>query len=235
MIRIKIAGLSIGIDNKYSFIEKLARDYLTDEPELFTVEALENEIRREGEQTPGQSYPDGYLESVVVYRKIAERLPDFDAFVFHGAVLNMGGVAYAFTARSGVGKTTHTKLWHTAFADKVHYLNGDKPIIRFIDGIPYACGTPWKGKEGYGVNEIAPLGGIAFLKRGEKNEAYEVGEDRIVTFLMGQIYIPKRADGAVKVMRLANRLVGAVRLVELKCNMDVEAAHVSYAAMSKKD
>ncbi|MBQ8371503.1 MAG: hypothetical protein IJX38_02300 [Clostridia bacterium] len=235
MIRIMIAGLSVGIDNRYGYIERMAQDYLTDRPAVFTVRADEEEIRREGEQTPEQRYPDGYLESIVVYRKIAERLPEFDAFVFHGAVLNMDGVAYAFTARSGVGKTTHTRLWHTAFGDRVHYLNGDKPIIRFIDGVPYACGTPWKGKEGYGTNEMAPLEGIAFLKRGEHNEAYEVGEDKIVTFLMGQIYIPKRADGAMRVMRLANRLVGSVRLVELKCNMDVEAAYVSHAAMSKKD
>lgn len=231
MIRIKIAGLSVGIDNRYDYIERLAKDYLTDEPPVFTVRATDEQIRKEGECTE-YDFSDGYLESIVVYRNIAERLPFYDAFVIHGAVLNLDGEAYAFTAKSGVGKTTHTRLWLDRFGKRVHYLNGDKPIIRFFDGVPYACGTPWKGKEGYGVNERAPLRAIAFLGRGAENTASEVPPDSVVTRLVTQMYLPKAdARATVATMRLADRLVGCVRLVELKCNMDPSAAEVSYMAM----
>ena len=137
MITIKVAGLAIGIDNRFEYITRLAADYLTDEPPLFTVRATEEDIAEEARMTDVR-FPDGYLESIVSYRKIAEILPTYDAFVFHGAVLNYGGHALAFTAKSGTGKTTHTRLWLSEFGDKVHYLNGDKPIIRFIDGVPYA-------------------------------------------------------------------------------------------------
>ena len=231
MITIKVAGLAIGIDNRFEYITRLAADYLTDEPPLFTVRATEEDIAEEARMTDVR-FPDGYLESIVSYRKIAEILPTYDAFVFHGAVLNYGGHALAFTAKSGTGKTTHTRLWLSEFGDKVHYLNGDKPIIRFIDGVPYACGTPWRGKEGYGVNEMAPLHALAFLERGVENSAVPIPSEEVVTFLLTQMYMPRTSPtAAVLSMRLADRLTRTVRLVRLKCNMDPSAAHVAFSAM----
>ncbi|MBR5449286.1 MAG: hypothetical protein IKV43_04775, partial [Clostridia bacterium] len=120
MITIKVAGLAIGIDNRFEYITRLAADYLTDEPPLFTVRATDDDIAEEAKMTDVK-FPDGYLESIVAYRKIAEILPSYDAFVFHGAVLNYDGRAVAFTAKSGVGKTTHTRLWLSEFGEKVHY------------------------------------------------------------------------------------------------------------------
>lgn len=230
MIVIKIADIPIGIDNKFPHITHIAKDYLTDETPLFTVFATDGDREREREVSE-ESFSDGYLESVVVYRKIAEQLPTYDAFVFHGAVLNVDGKAYAFTAKSGVGKTTHTRLWLNEFGDRVHYLNGDKPIIRFIDGVPHAFGTPWRGKEGYGVNESAPLSAITLLGRGVDNSAREIAASDSVMKLMGQIYIPKDPRAALLTMRLADRITKTVKFVELKCNMEPEAAHVAYAAL----
>ncbi len=233
MFNIKIAGLTVGIDNRFEYVVRLARDYVTDGIPDFTVRASAEEILKEGKSSDTQ-FPDGYLESIVVYRKIAEKLPEYDGFVFHGAVLNLDGAAYAFTARSGVGKTTHTRLWMDRFGERVHYLNGDKPIIRFIDGVPYACGTPWRGKENYGVNERAPLRGIAFLSRGEENSAEAVPADAVVTRLMSQIYLPRASGTLIKTMKLADRLIKSVELVDLKCNMNISAADVAYSALCGK-
>lgn len=233
MFNIKIAGLTVGIDNRFEHVVRLARDYMTDGIPDFTVRASEEEILKEGQSSDTQ-FSDGYLESIVVYRKIAEKLPEYDGFVFHGAVLNLDGEAYAFTARSGVGKTTHTRLWMERFGERVHYLNGDKPIIRFIDGVPYACGTPWRGKENYGVNERAPLRGIAFLSRGEENSAEAVPADAVVMRLMSQIYLPRASGTLIKTMKLADRLIKSVELVDLKCNMNISAADVAYSALCGK-
>jgi hypothetical protein len=229
MITVKLAGLSIGIDNRFDYIEKYARDYLTDEPPIFTVSVSDTELEREAAMSDDEHTP-GYLESIAAYRKIAERMPEFDAVVFHGAVLSHGGNAYAFTARSGVGKTTHTKLWISTLKD-VHYLNGDKPIIRLIEGVPYAFGTPWRGKEGYGVNESAPLRAIALLNRGEKNTAEVIEAKDGAMRLMSQIYISRNPMTVALTMRVADRIARAVRFVELRCNMEPEAAIVASEAM----
>lgn len=230
MIRIKLADITIGIENKYTYVEQLCSDYLTDEEPLFTVSATEEELLREREANEIKT-SRGYVESIVIYRKIAERLPAFDAVVFHGAVLNYCGSAFLFTAKSGVGKTTHTRLWLSRFGDKVHYLNGDKPIIRLIDGKPYVFGTPYKGKEGYGVNESAPLCGIVFVERGEVNETFSIAPEQAVLKLVTQLYVPKRGTEAVKALSIADSLIGGVRLVGLRCNMDIEAAEVAHRAL----
>lgn len=233
MLVIKLADLVIGIENKYGLIERQVRDYITDEMPTFTVTVTDEDIEREGAMAE-EEYTPPYLEFIAAYRKIAERLPEYGAVVFHGAVLNLDGEAYAFTAKSGVGKTTHTRLWLSTFGERVHYLNGDKPIIRMIDGVPYAFGTPWRGKEGYGINESAPLRAIALLERGVENSAEQITAKDGVTRLMKQIYLPKNSPAAVALtMRVASAIATSVRFVELKCNMDPEAARVAASAMIK--
>ena len=190
----------------------------------------------EERELSGTDYSNGYYESIVAYRKIAERLPEFDAFVFHGSVLSVGDEkAYIITANSGVGKTTHTRLWLSEFQGEAHVLNGDKPIIRIIDGKTYACGTPWQGKENYGCNEILELSGISFLERGEVNRARDITPTEAVTRFMSQIYLPKSNLAALsKTMRLADKVIRGTHLVALECNMNPEAAHVCRAALLNK-
>ena len=229
MITVKIADIPFGIENRYEYIETIAKDYVTSDTPVLTVSATDSDIAREREIS-GADLPCGYLESTVVFRKIAERLPEYDAVVFHGAVLAKGGRAYAFTAKSGVGKTTHTRLWLSEL-DDVYYINGDKPVIRLIDGVPYAFGTPWRGKEGYGTNECAPLAAIALLERGEQNTAEVIKAEDGTVRLVKQIYIPTSPTSAALTMRVADRIISSVRFVELRCNMDTEAARVAARAM----
>ena len=232
MIKIKIANLAIGIENRFHHIERLAQDYFTDEEPIFTVSVTDSEIEDE-RKISETDCQDGYYESIVAYRKIAEKLPEYDAFVFHGSVIAMNGEAYIITAHSGVGKTTHTRLWLSEFSDEASILNGDKPILRIMDGKVYACGTPWQGKEGYGKNEILPTRGIAFLYRGDKNRAYEMPTNEAVTRFMSQAYLPKQSKAMLlKTMQLADKVIKGVRLVHLECNMEPEAAHICRAALT---
>lgn len=233
MLKICIAGITVGIEHRYKHVERISRDYITDGEPTFTVSATDREIEEERSRELTELH-DGFIESTVIHRKIAERLSDFDAFLFHGAVLEVDGSAYAFTAPSGTGKTTHTRLWLECFGERVRYVNGDKPIIRFIDGVPYAFGTPWLGKEGYGANISAPLAGIVHLKRGKTNSARVLEFDDISTVLLSQIYIPRSPLAAARTLALVNRLSSCVKLIELKCNMEKDAPLVSARALGVK-
>ena len=193
------------------------------------MESTEDKIKAEAAQS-AEEYPDGYLESIVLYREIAEKLPFYSAFVFHGAVIAVDGKAYAVTARSGVGKTTHLRLWQEVFGDKVHVLNGDKPIIRIIEGEPYACGTPWRGKERYGVNEMLPLCGIGFLERAEENSAERIEVGEALMKFMTQIYVPKERSAATIALGTADRVLNAVPLIRIRANMKPDAAITAYKA-----
>lgn len=235
MITIKIAELPIGIENRFEYTKDMSLDYLTDDKPIFTVTPTEEDIKRE--RSLGESdFSDEYFERLVAYRHIAEVMPAYDGFLFHGSVIELSGKAYIFTANSGVGKTTHTRLWLSEFPNDVSIINGDKPIIRFIDGIPCACGTPWQGKENYGKNVIKPIGGVAFLSRGTENRAYPITADEAVMRFMSQIYLPKRSPAMLSAtLRLADKMLKSVNLVHLECNMEPEAAHVCRKALLKTD
>ena len=231
MITIKIAGLPIGIDNKYPRVELMSKDYLTDEEPLFVVSVDEDDIKQEKINTSTE-YPISYYESIIAYRKISEKLPEYDAFLFHGSVIELNGQAYIITAHSGVGKTTHTRLWMSEFAGEAEVLNGDKPIIRIVDGVAYACGTPWQGKENYGKNMMCPVAGFAFLSRAEKNRASVIDTADAVIRFMSQIYLPKKSKVMLaKTLTLADKVLKSARLVHLECNMEPEAAHVCRGAL----
>ena len=161
-------------------------------------------------------------------------LPKYGALVFHGAVIATDIEAYAFTARSGVGKTTHINNWLRAFGGDIHILNGDKPILRKIGGKICACGTPWQGKENMGVNEIKPLKAIAFLSRSEKNRAAKVGASSVLMPFMTQIYIPNSEREADLALALAADILESAELYSLGVNMDIESAMVARAAFDGK-
>jgi hypothetical protein len=235
MIKIEIANLSVALENKYPFIEEFARDYICEGTPDFSVSVSDDKINNERMTAGGKRLSDGYLESICLYREIAERLPDYDAFVFHGCVLAFDGAAYLIAAQSGVGKTTHARNWLSFFKSSVHILNGDKPVIRIIDGVPYACATPWRGKENYGVNEKLPLKSIVFLERGSENLAFPISKSDALTKFMKQIYIPRENKlSLVKTMRLADKILGMAKLFAFACTKEEDSARVLYDALIKE-
>lgn len=83
----------------------------------------------------------------------------------HASVIKRNGKAYMFLGHSGTGKSTHSRLWMSAFPD-AQLLNDDNPIVR--DGIVY--GSPWSGKTPCYHNDQAPIAGIVLLHQAPKNE-----------------------------------------------------------------
>ena len=234
MVKLDIAGLTVGIEHRYGYLPVLCRDYLAPQEKepIFTVCPTQAELDAEGALSEPR-LPDAYLESVVAYRKIAEKLPSYGAMVFHGAVVVLDGRAYAFTARSGVGKTTHLRLWLKAFGERAYVLNGDKPVLLWKDGRAYICGTPWKGKENLGEGGILPLSGIGFLQRGEKNEAGPMAASDALARFLTQVYMPKNGEALLQTMSLCDQVLSSVPLLSMRCNMDIEAAHVVEAGFCK--
>ena len=233
MIKIKIADFVIQIDNKYDFIEKQCAQYLTDEEnvDLF-VSCTSEEMEKEKASSP-YPFPDGYIESLCVYRSICLEIVKSDAILVHSAVIEVDGNAYAFLARSGTGKSTHIALWRKALGEKVHIINGDKPIFRYINGDLLAYGTPWCGKEGWHKNTSAKLKAICFLERGEENSIDPISPSDSSGRMLRQILMPSEPQGAIKTLELVDRMLKDVPLWLLKCNISEESAILAFNTMSK--
>ncbi len=241
--RISLAGQAVGICSIYDEVYHLCRDYLSGEDEeSFRVETRPEDIAFEQEKSlreaalegnPAVLYPAPYLETLAVYRKIALGMLKYDTWLMHGSAVAVGNEAFLFTAPSGTGKTTHTRLWLEQVAG-AFVVNGDKPLLRMRNGICEACGTPWSGKEAMNRNVIVPLRAICFLKRGSENRIEEISFREAAPLLLQQSY--RSADPLMmqKTMQLVKQLGNCVRFYRLYCNMEPEAALVSWNGMRNK-
>ena len=241
--RISLAGQCVGIHSIYDEVYHLCRDYLSGEDEeSFRVETRPEDIAFEQEKSlreaalegkPAVLYPEPYLETLAVYRKIALGMLKYDTWLMHGSAVAVGNEAFLFTAPSGTGKTTHTRLWLEQVPG-AFVVNGDKPLLRMRNGICEACGTPWSGKENMNRNAMVPLQAICFLHRGVTNRIKEIPFREAAPLLLQQSY--RAADPLMmqKTMQLVKELGDCVRFYRLYCNMEPEAALVSRNGMRNK-
>ena len=161
-----------------------------------------------------------------------KELLKFGGFRLHASTVVVDGKAYLFSADSGTGKSTHTGLWLKLFGDRAYILNDDKPALRLIDGVWYAFGTPWSGKHDISVNTGVPIGGICMLERGENNQIKPFSGKEAIFQVFVQTNRPKPAADRIKLLELLDDLITRIPIWKLKCNMDPDAARVSYEAMS---
>lgn len=233
-MKIRLAELNIEVHPRYAHAQRLCADYLADfdTPDL-TVTVSPEEIEAEKQSSPHHP-SDGYAESICVYRQIARELPRFGAFVFHAAVVECDGRGFAFAAQSGTGKSTHVTLWKRRFGDRVRIINGDKPILRFSDGVWRAYGTPWCGKEHWGCNASVPLSGLCFLERAPENAIRSLGGMEMLQRLFLQVLTPADKETATVFLELLSDMIDKTPCYLLSCNMEEEAAAVAYAGMNRE-
>ena len=253
---IQLAEKKICVKPLYAMIREYCKEYIVKEPYAdtkcvgdyekeipkvdFTVQiSLEDiayeRIRSDREAAlTGQEaavYSDAYLETLAVYRKIAEWMPKEDILLFHGSVIAVDGKAYLFTAKSGTGKSTHTRLWQEYFGDRAIMVNDDKPLIKITKNGVYAYGTPWDGKHRLSNNIHAPLAGLCILKRAEDNVIRSITPHEAYPMLMQQCYRPREKEALVTTMKLLDELKEQVSFYELFCNISKEAVEVAYHKM----
>ena len=234
---IEIAGVKVKIQAIHEYLKEFCKDYLVDGDADIAVAISQADIDMERvydqrekalEGIPVRTYSDDYMETLAAYRKIVNKLVSYNILLFHGSVVAMDGQAYLFTAKSGTGKSTHTRLWRKEFGDRVVTVNDDKPLLKMSSDGVLVCGTPWDGKHRLNTNCMVPLKAICILERGVDNQIQGVLPAEALPMLMQQSHRP--ADIG-KYMELMDLLTANVRFYRLRCNMDPQAAHVAYEGM----
>lgn len=87
----------------------------------------------------------------------------------HSSVIAYQGRSVLFLGESGTGKSTHTRLWREHIEGAM-LLNDDSPIVRVIDGVVYAYGSPWSGKTPCYRSERLPLAACVRLSQAPCND-----------------------------------------------------------------
>ena len=236
----KFADKVIEVNSIYEKVHKYCSEYASDETADFSVSITQadidfetqREIRcAESEGREPLDVSDDYREELAVYRKISEKMPDFDTVLFHGSVIAVDGQGFLFTAKSGTGKSTHTRLWREYLGDKAVMVNDDKPFLKITNSGVVAYGTPYNGKHNLGCNMSVPLKAICILTRGKKNNIVRIGKSEAYAMLLQQVYRPLKTLQMAKTLRLIDEMAEKVELYRLACNMDIEAAEVAYNGM----
>ncbi len=219
--QIKLADRVIQIKSLHKGVFDLCEGYLCISPEndmevLSSQEAIDRERERAGEE---ENPSDDYLETLSVYRSIAEQMLDYSTFLVHASVVAKDQEAFAFLAASGVGKTTRTNLWLEELEDS-YVVNGDKPLLRICDHEVWACGTPWSGKERMNRNCQIPLRALCFLERADEEAIHEMDFSQAFVRMLSQVYRPKNQMALAKTLRLVKAMEGKVKFYQYRSKLE---------------
>lgn len=240
----RIAGYTALVHSLFESTRDYCRDYLTESTPDFSItvtredlsfeqEFLRREAMEEGFRP--RVFTDPFLERAAIQRAFGEYLLDRDVVLLHGSLVAADGVGYFFAARSGTGKSTHTRLWKQLLADRAVIVNDDKPFFAVTKNGILACGAPWSGKHGLHQNLCVRLGGICLLERGEENRIEKASKEALLPMLLGQGGRPLDETRLPRYEALIRHLLERVPLWRMECNKDLSAAVLAYRTMSQMD
>lgn len=233
-----IAGLKVNIKNNSGRTAKQAIPYhsnnQSEDQEIdIVIDVTKDRVKTAMEEHPELKQDD--WEYMLTGSDFYTYLLKYNGILLHSSCVVVDGYAYAFSADSGTGKSTHTQLWLKHFGDRAHILNDDKPAIRIIDDKVYACGTPWSGKYDYSTPEIVPLAGICFLERSEDNWIKKAETSKAVYNIFSQTVRRLGPNAMEKLFDVLENIFSKVPIWELGCNISDDAVLTSYNAMKPKE
>ncbi len=233
MPRYKIADVVFDAELQYDYTKDLCKnyEYSGDECAKLSIVIDKADIKAEKELAP--EFPEYYLESLAVFRKLcAYILANEDGIIFHSSAIMVDGKAYLFTAPSGTGKSTHTRLWREMLGDRAVMINDDKPIVRRVGGKFFVYGTPWNGKHSLDTNCKAEVKAICRIYQAKENTIKKATALEMITTVLNQTVRPKEKNDMDKLLSLMDKMLTEVDLYSLGCNISREAAELSYLTMS---
>lgn len=164
-------------------------------------------------------YVDTAFSSLFAFeRQMIQR----DSLILHCAYVEYHKKAILFSAPSGTGKSTQAKLWERYRGSRT--VNGDRALLRIIDGVWSACGWPVCGSSGICEVGDFPINTIVMLRQGKDNHVERLSPIQAFSQLYAQITINQWNCVFVQhVMELIENLIGQIPVYQLTCNMTEDA------------
>lgn len=168
---------------------------------------------------------DSYQTEQQVYRFCANILLSKGALHLHSSFVLYRDKAILFTGPSGIGKTTQAELWRD-YEDGL-IVNGDAALIREVDGVWTAFGTPIHGSSPYCENRQAPIVALIRLDQGEENVLKPVGGYEALTTCLPEFYHPKLDPETEEIFwHTIDEFFSEIPVYHLTCRPDREAVEL---------
>lgn len=156
-----------------------------------------------------------------------------ETLLIHASLVRQNGYGYAFTAKSGTGKSTHVSMW-LRYLPGCDLMNDDNPIIRLQDGEAFIYGGPWSGKTPCYRNIKAKLGAIARIERAQENRVEKLSPiDAFAALLPACSSMKWDKDIFNNICNSVIKVVETAGIYTLFCLPNKEAAEVCHNVISK--
>ena len=145
--------------------------------------------------------------------------------LFHGVVMEWEGSGIVIGAHSGVGKTTHAKLWQKY--EEVLILNGDRALCRREEDRWYTYGAPWYGSSGDYLNRRTALAAIVIIEQAPDNIAEQLAPLQGALELIQLAFAPSFDKLLTEyTLQAIDSLVRHIPVIRLRCRPEREAVEV---------
>ena len=173
----------------------------------------------------GCIYPDctNFIRSVDNLLDASELellLTRLNVFSLHSSLVRRAeGDAILFTAPSGTGKSTQAGLWER-FAG-AETLNGDRSMLRRVDGVWTAFGSPFAGTSGIYRNESAPVRALIVLRQAPENTIRRLSVAEAFRAIYSESVLPRwHTEAHQHVISLVTEIVSEIPVYLLACTPD---------------
>lgn len=151
-----------------------------------------------------------------------------DTVLVHASSICCENRGVAFLGHSGVGKSTHSRLW-VEYIEGSELLNDDQPAIRIIDGICYIYGTPWSGKTSCYRNKRASLHTLFLMEQAKKNEITSLPPMAAFCKLLSSCsMMPKERATLNCILKTLGKIAEKIKVCELKNRPEKAAAELAH-------
>lgn len=156
-------------------------------------------------------------------------------FALHSASLLYHEKAWLFSGHSGMGKSTHTNLWHELFRTPI--LNGDLNLLGQKDGRFFVYGLPWCGTSGIFTTETHELGGIILLSRDPEKDFLQnfSPEDKIIRVMQRLISPCWTEEQLSENLAFSECLAENLPVLSLSCTKNPSAARTMKEAIDRME
>lgn len=223
------------IETQYSFFYNFARSYLSTDKKNATKIKISNEDIAKWKIDNKDDSSDELVELSVVLMKVSHELASSNTFLMHGSsfYIDNPNNGFIITATSGTGKSTHANILRCLLGNRFHYINDDKPFVKYDDKSFKIYGSPWSGKTNLENNESAKLKAIFILEQSLSNSVNEISISDALSILAKQVYIPEGKLATSVITDLMVKMIKDTPIYLLKVNMSQEAGEVSYSIMKQ--
>ncbi len=160
-----------------------------------------------------------YLLTQYVFSHFVTR--DLNAIFMHGSSINYKGIGLLFSAKSGVGKSTHAKLWTDFF--EATPVNDDKNVIVLENDKLYIYGNPFSGKHFRNSNQKVELKYVIYLYQNKTNIIKKIDEYQSFILMMNQIKRPTEDINDKEKWNIITNKILSLPTYMLGCNTEKDA------------